>query len=410
MTHPPVGVIDVDAFVLRGCRVLGTESSNGRRYPRATISRAKHLFEGVRSFEGHRYDLADPTRLIHQRLGERPIGKLTHVRQASDGTLFGDLVLNRRHPRARRAMVEAICGRGGLSPAILAQVDHEAGDVLSIGTVASVDFVEQAATSESLFEGEPSVIFEGRTVKVLELTPNSWLFGNRHVTRQQLLEGRERRVLAEADDEDDESSDHRSELTGGFERALKALIARVLSGDVDEAEATGEFRELCKAHGKLVGGSGDDDEDLEEEGERDRFDDRDTLHDDRDIEEDDVEGHDDRLYRPTRKPTRSWDPHEEDHLHDDETEAPARRRRTSESRRAKPVSAFVKMLLERAVHAPPRHTHHVYGAAAPAITNSVQASRDRRSQNVSEGKGRRLDVDSITDGKSFAAALRQGGA
>lgn len=140
--------VDAKAGVVRGVRILGPESANGRRYSEAAIRGAARLYEGLHVNLGH-----------HTQGGERPvttrIGWLEAVR-FSDGGLRGDLHLLTSHPHAT-VVLEAAERRPdlfGLSHDAEGRARRKDGTLLveEITAVRSVDVVCDPATTRSLFE------------------------------------------------------------------------------------------------------------------------------------------------------------------------------------------------------------------------------------------------------------------
>lgn len=134
---------------IRGVRVIGLKSRNGRRYLREAIASAAPLYEGARVYLNHRVEGERPTR-------ER-WGKLINVREADDGGLVADLDYLTKHPETESTL-EAIekFQDIGLSHDSLGRSRLEGGErvVYEIVKVNSVDLVENPATTENLWESE----------------------------------------------------------------------------------------------------------------------------------------------------------------------------------------------------------------------------------------------------------------
>ena len=85
--------VDRDAGVIRGVKILGHVSANGREYSKAAVTKARGLYEGMRVNVDH------PKKAGESRgLGDR-FGRLVNVREQGDG-LYGDLEYIRSHPLA----------------------------------------------------------------------------------------------------------------------------------------------------------------------------------------------------------------------------------------------------------------------------------------------------------------------
>jgi len=139
--------IDRDAGIIRGVRILGLSSKNGRRYLREAIEKAIPLYEGARVY------------LDHKELGDRSVrerwGKLENVRLDADGGLVGDLRYLKEHNDTPGILEAAETFEDiGLSHDSLGRSRMEGGErvIYEIVKVNSVDLVEKPATTESLWE------------------------------------------------------------------------------------------------------------------------------------------------------------------------------------------------------------------------------------------------------------------
>lgn len=145
------GRVDRERGVISGVKVLGTTSSNGRRYLPEAIRDAAHLYEGASVRIDHPDDPED------QRSSDSVLGWLRDVRIGDDGSLYADLHYLQSHPFAKR-LVEA----AERNPRLLGLSHNASGDtdvdrdgtvvVHSITEVRSVDLVADPATTRGLFE------------------------------------------------------------------------------------------------------------------------------------------------------------------------------------------------------------------------------------------------------------------
>jgi len=150
-TNGRVGTIDRAAGVIHNVRILGRESSNGRRYTPKAMSDAATLYEGVRVYIGH------STR--ERTVGEQ-FGVLRNCRVDGDA-VKGDLHFIRSHPLA-----EQICEQAerfpltlGMSHDAEGSTRRESDGVLTVEGLArvhSVDLVTVPATNAGLFESHHS--------------------------------------------------------------------------------------------------------------------------------------------------------------------------------------------------------------------------------------------------------------
>lgn len=142
--------VDLDAGIIRGVKVLGEYSRNGRRYADQAMAESLSLYEGIAVNIDHRYDDS-----------ERPMvegfGTLRNVRKADDG-IYGDLHFLKSHPCA--AM---ICERAERFPESFGMSHDAQGELIEIDgewvvakllDVESVDIVSRPATTKGLFEAE----------------------------------------------------------------------------------------------------------------------------------------------------------------------------------------------------------------------------------------------------------------
>ncbi|MGQ0637314.1 MAG: hypothetical protein ACT4QC_22125 [Planctomycetaceae bacterium] len=143
--------VDREAGVIRGVRILGRASRNGREYSDSALAQAARLYEGLGVNLNHRGR--------EQRAGERAVedglGWLQEIEVRADG-VYGDLHYFRTHPQAG-LLVEAAernPRRFGLSHHAEGRVEKREGKwvVESIASVKSVDVVQNPATNRGLFE------------------------------------------------------------------------------------------------------------------------------------------------------------------------------------------------------------------------------------------------------------------
>ena len=146
-----VGRVDREAGVIRGVRVLGRVSKNGRTYLPQAITGAKPFYEGIRVNCDH------PASARGDRSIADRIGWLAGVRE-SDGGLRGDLHLILSHPftPAVLEMAERNPSMIGLSHNAEGRITKQDGKnvVEEITRVRSVDLVADPATASGLFESQ----------------------------------------------------------------------------------------------------------------------------------------------------------------------------------------------------------------------------------------------------------------
>ena len=146
-----VGRVDRQAAVIRGCRILGRHSKNGREYLAEAVRNAIPLYENRAVNTDH------PTGARADRSVSDRIGWLAGVRQVADGGLRGNLHLIQAHGMTPQIleMAERAPHLLGLSHNAEGRIVQRDGKTLveEITAVRSVDLVADPATADSLFEG-----------------------------------------------------------------------------------------------------------------------------------------------------------------------------------------------------------------------------------------------------------------
>ncbi len=142
---------DAGRGVLRGVKLLGLRSRNGRRYAEGALREAIGLYEGAKVNVNHpRRDPLAP-RDYRDRLGI-----VRNVRFERASGLFGDLHYNPKHALAEQLTWDADHApeNVGLSHNVLARTRRESDGVVveAITRVQSVDLVADPATTAGLFE------------------------------------------------------------------------------------------------------------------------------------------------------------------------------------------------------------------------------------------------------------------
>ncbi len=144
--------VDRAAGVIRGVKILGLQSRNGRRYLPDALARAAALYEGAKVNVNH--PKAGP---LAPRDYQDRIGVIRGVQvQAGEG-LFGDLHFNPKHVLAEQLMWDAEHApeNVGFSHNVQARTARRDDSVVveEITRVQSVDLVADPATTRGLYEG-----------------------------------------------------------------------------------------------------------------------------------------------------------------------------------------------------------------------------------------------------------------
>ena len=154
--------------ILRGVKILGLESRNGRRY------RTQALAEAIDLYEGAKVNVNQPktgplTPLDYQ---ER-IGVIRNVVVRPGEGLFADFHFNPKHALAEQLVWDAEHApeNVGFSHNVQARTTRRGREVVveAITKVQSVDLVADPATTRGLFESQPAVDDAQRPSKTASL-------------------------------------------------------------------------------------------------------------------------------------------------------------------------------------------------------------------------------------------------
>ncbi|HEX3598897.1 MAG TPA: hypothetical protein VHU84_02070 [Lacipirellulaceae bacterium] len=143
--------VDREAGVIRGVKLLGLNSRNGRRYRESALVDAIALYEGAKVNINHPKGHPLSPRDYQDRLG---VVRGVQFR-ASDG-LFGDLHFNPRHALSEQLVWDAehASQNVGMSHNVLARTKQVGDEVVveAITKVQSIDLVADPATTSGLYE------------------------------------------------------------------------------------------------------------------------------------------------------------------------------------------------------------------------------------------------------------------
>jgi phosphopantetheinyl transferase (holo-ACP synthase) len=143
----------VEEGVIRGVKILGLESKNGRTYLKEAVTRAMPLYEGVKVNVDH--PAGDMRQM--RSYGSR-IGVIENVRMGEGNSgLFGDFKYNPEHALAKQLKWDAenAPANVGFSHMVGAKIKRrgiKSTVVEEITRVQSVDLVADPATTRGLFE------------------------------------------------------------------------------------------------------------------------------------------------------------------------------------------------------------------------------------------------------------------
>lgn len=160
--------VDRTAGVIRGVKLLGLRSKNGRRYLETALAEAAALYEGAKVNINHPKGHPLSPRDYQDRLGV-----ISGVELRPQQGLFGDLHFNPKHTLSEQLMWDAEHApqNVGLSHNVLARTRREGeGTVVeTITRVQSIDLVADPATTEGLFEQAAATPFAWDQLTISEL-------------------------------------------------------------------------------------------------------------------------------------------------------------------------------------------------------------------------------------------------
>jgi len=232
--------VDREAGVIRGVRVLGLKSKNGRRYLKEAVADAIPMYEGSKIFIDH--TLVEGDRPVRDRWAQ-----LKNVSQDEDGGLSGDIHFLKSHALTP-VILEAIerFSDFGLSHDANGEVRSENGVAVvhKINRVHSVDLVSNPATNKNLHESET---MKRKIIEVLR--------ENAKVSIAGYLAQR----LQEMDGMGDMSMDMPTEAASPEDQAdaaFKAIVLAILDGEGDANAMVEKIRKLLEVKSEISGGGG----------------------------------------------------------------------------------------------------------------------------------------------------------
>lgn len=161
--------VDRTAGVIRGVKLLGLRSKNGRRYQEHALAEAVSLYEGAKVNINHPKGHPLSPRDYQDRLGV-----ISAVEFRPQQGLFGDLHFNPKHTLSEQLMWDAehASQNVGLSHNVLARTTRQGEETVveAITKVQSIDLVADPATTLGLFEQSAAPIaWDQLTISELEL-------------------------------------------------------------------------------------------------------------------------------------------------------------------------------------------------------------------------------------------------
>lgn len=232
--------VDRDAGIIRGVKLCGITSRNGRKYPIGTLREAVKLYDGKACNVNH-------TKKGEQASVESRFGEWRNPDIRDDG-IYADLHYLKSHTLAATTceVAERMPRQLGFSHNADGDAEFKEGSyvVTKIHDVHSADLVANPATTQGMFED-----IEPPTLRRL-LESGDWST-DQHATVCELLEVEGLPLDAVPPAGDD--ADPQSQVTSAFEAALTACIKECLEGHVQLSDCMTKVRKLLKSHADLNG-------------------------------------------------------------------------------------------------------------------------------------------------------------
>lgn len=239
--------VDRETGVIRGVKILGSESKNGRTYTPQAMAQAAKLYEGRKVNIDH----------MMREGTERPFrdvfGELRNVR-LEEGAVYGDLHFLKSHPLAEQVCeaAERFPTQFGLSHDAEGRTARQGGKLIveSVIAVHSVDLVNTPATNAGLFESVTSTGKERRMkLKLRELVES--LDHKVYTARLKEMDTGVGDMPAEMPEEAGDMSAE-DQITGAF----RSMVIAVLDDEsLDVPGKVAKIKQILQTQEKLTTGS-----------------------------------------------------------------------------------------------------------------------------------------------------------
>lgn len=239
--------VDREAGVIRGVKILGKESKNGRTYSDRAMREAATLYEGRKVNIDH----------MMREGSERPFrdvfGELRNVHM-KEGGVYGDLHFLKSHPLAEQVCeaAERFPTQFGLSHDAEGRTARQGGKLIveSVIAVHSVDLVNTPATNAGLFESVASTGKERRMkIKLRELVESL-----DHKVYRARLQEMDPGVGDYTAEMPEESADMSAE--DQIDSAFRAMVMAVYDDEsLDDAGKLAKIKQLLQTKSKLTTGA-----------------------------------------------------------------------------------------------------------------------------------------------------------
>jgi hypothetical protein len=287
--------VDREHGVIRGVKLCGGTSANGRDYPPEVFRRDVGKYEGAAIYADHGRD----------RSVDRKLGWIESPRVDADGTPRGDAHLLKTHPLYDRVMEAAERNPAlfGFSHVALCETSFGPDGrerVDGLRAVESVDLVAEPATTKGIFEDRRAGGEAADGTPVPNDDPAAWLasvslasFPLSHTNRRSVMpvtirelaawvtrhpRSTTRQILAckrlsemdagavgdepAADTLPPDAAEPADAVTGGFKAALMSVIERAMGGRLELPAAIRKVKSLLAAHSLATA----DDDDMDDGG------------------------------------------------------------------------------------------------------------------------------------------------
>lgn len=145
------GRVDREGGMIRGVKLLGSNSRNRRRYTNDAMAEAAPKYAGKKVYLDH----PDRDRFGDDRKIEHWVGNIVNPRYQG-GAIYGDIKLRRKHPKFEEIieMAEEFPDAVGMSHVAEGNSRNEHGEEIvdHIAEIYSVDLVTEPATTAGFFE------------------------------------------------------------------------------------------------------------------------------------------------------------------------------------------------------------------------------------------------------------------
>lgn len=217
--------VDRETGVIRGVKILGAQSRNGRVYPHETLVKARELYEGAKVNVNHPKGSPTSPRDYQDRIG------LIRNVSIAEGGLFGDLHFNPRHGLAAQLEWDAQHApeNVGLSHNVTARTSQrdQRTIVEAITRVVSVDLVADPASTHGLYEQlEPNDKSATKEVSLREATLEQLKAGRPDLLEQLVKPEPAARIRSRDQQSVERDAQDRSRPTADADTFAKAISYR----------------------------------------------------------------------------------------------------------------------------------------------------------------------------------------